>query len=289
MSDIDSYRIVLERAVERLKANSIENAELDARLLLQFAADLNHSSLIGRLDDPMPDGVAVAFDQCLSRRISREPVHRILGRREFYGLDLELSRDTLEPRPDTECLVDAVLKHLDFQELREAGIRFADLGSGSGAIVLALLNNLPNAKALATDISQGALQITSSNAQRLGLHDRLDVLQSDWFSNVQGQFQFIVSNPPYISSEVVDGLSPEVLRHDPRRALDGGADGLTAYRALLKDAARFLASNGFLALEIGFDQADSLRILAKENSWRSVDLVQDLGGQDRVIILEPLF
>ena len=188
----------------------------------------------------------------MTRRLGGEPVHRIIGRRGFYGLEFELSKETLEPRPDTECLVGLVLKHIKGRE--GEALSLLDLGTGTGIIAISLLANLPNARAVATDISGGALGMCRRNAVANGVLPRLTCVQSNWFEAVEGRFDLIVSNPPYIPTEIISGLSREVREFDPARALDGGADGLDAYRALADGAGAHLAEEGIIALEIGHDQ-----------------------------------
>ncbi len=209
------------------------------------------------------------------------PLWRALGHRPFHGLDLALNADTLEPRDDTETLVDAALACVPD---RAAHLRLADLGTGTGAVGLALLSELPNAVAVLTDISAEALTMAARNATAHGFIDRVEAREADWLEALEGRFDLIVSNPPYIESRTVDCLEPSVRDHDPRRALDGGADGLDAYRTILAGAADHLSPDGFLVLEIGYDQRASVSRLAAGNGWHAAGCHHDGGGRDRVLV-----
>lgn len=276
-----SFAALLEQAVNRLAKAGCAMPHKDADLLLQSASGLERAGLIARGADRCPEDVAEVFSGYILRREKREPVFRILGEREFHGLALKLSSETLEPRDDTECLVDLVLEMLPE---RKAGLRFLDLGTGSGAIALALLHELQNARAVATDISTATLEVACRNAATHGLEPRFRAVESSWFDEVDGVFDFVVSNPPYIESHVVDHLEPEVLQYDPRVALDGGADGLDAYRAIFQTAASFLTNDGFLGFEIGHNQLQSVTALGEEYGWHRVNHAQDLGGNDRAVV-----
>ncbi|MEL6750477.1 MAG: peptide chain release factor N(5)-glutamine methyltransferase [Pseudomonadota bacterium] len=225
------------------------------------------------------------IDAVLERVKGGMPLFRAIGMREFHGLELALSAGTLEPRDDTETLVDAALSTIID---RKADLRIADLGTGTGAVALALLSELPNAHAVATDISTDAVDTAQTNAEAAGLANRFTAQQGSWMEPLIGAFDFIVSNPPYIASDVVDELDPSVRDHDPRAALDGGIDGLDAYRAILARAADHLLPGGALALEIGYDQRESVSALATTNGFGIVSHHQDLGGRDRAIVLRPV-
>jgi release factor glutamine methyltransferase len=259
-----------------------EAPELDARLLLAWATGADRLAVLTSPEREIHASEAARLQDAMRRRIAHEPVHRIIGRRGFYGLEFELSPDTLEPRPDTECLVELVLKHLRGRE--EEALSLLDLGTGTGIIAISLLANMPNARAVATDISSGALAMCSKNADANGVSARLTCAPSNWFEAIEGRFDVIVSNPPYIPSNVIGSLSPEVREFDPERALDGGADGLDAYRALAKGAAAHLAGDGFIALEIGHDQRASVSRIIEESGFKLVEAARDLGGNDRALL-----
>lgn len=229
---------------------------------------------------------AATLEAALARRLAGEPIHRIFGQREFYGLQLSLSADTLEPRPDTETLVDAVLPFVGERIARDGACRVLDLGTGTGAIPLAVLANVAAATAVATDISSAALDTAGRNAEALGLSDRFSTLRSNWFEAVSGRFDLIVSNPPYIRSDVIPTLDREVREHDPLLALDGGPDGLDAYRAIAAGAPDHLAEGGLMAVEIGFDQAESVAGLFRAAGFSDVEKYTDLGGKDRVLLMK---
>jgi release factor glutamine methyltransferase len=256
--------------------------DIDARLLVAAAAGLDAGDL--PLSDALvaaPDVVARA-DAFSTRRLAGEPVARILGHREFYGLDLLLSADTLIPRPDTETVVDAALTFAAVR--RDRQLRLADLGTGSGAILLALLAELPAATGVGVDISAAAAATARANARRLGLAARAAFLVGDWTAPLAGRFDIVVANPPYVASGDIAGLGREVRLHDPRRALDGGIDGLAAIRAIVAGLRRVLAPDGGVFIEIGAGQRDAVAALAGREGFDAA-FVADLAGIDRVAAL----
>lgn len=259
-------------------------ASLDARLLVEhFTGATRADSILdpGRAVDP---GQAGAVQAALARRLAGTPVHRIIGERDFYGLRLKLSPGTLEPRPDTETLVDLVLPAMRAAAERHRACRVLDLGTGTGAIALALLREEPRATVVATDISRDALATASANADMNGLSDRFRPLVSDWFDEVEGRFHIIVSNPPYIASQEIAALPREVRENDPLAALDGGADGLDAYRAIAGGAAQHLEPAGVVAVEIGHDQADSVPAVFAEQGFVLAHAAADLAGVARALM-----
>ena len=264
-----------------LEASGIENAALDARLLLARAAGIDLAALIARSGDELPELAHAAFKDHLKRRRFGEPLPRIFGEAEFYGLTFKLNAATLVPRPETETLVEIVLQ----EERRRFSpdISICDLGTGSGAIVIALLSELKKACAVATDISEDALAIARENAERHGVHSRLKLRVADFAASPGGQFDIVVSNPPYIRRAVIPTLGREVREHDPLVALDGGPDGLAAYRSILAQAGTMLAPSGFLALEIGYDQGEAVAGLCREAGLSNVHIHPDLAGRARVV------
>ncbi|HWX62193.1 peptide chain release factor N(5)-glutamine methyltransferase, partial [Bradyrhizobium sp.] len=231
---IETVRRALAR---RLFSAGIESAELDARMLVGAALDLDLTGLITQAARRVTTTEAEQIEDFVDRRVKGEPVARILGRREFWGLPLQLSAATLVPRPDTETVVELALETLRAQPTDRI-LRIVDIGTGSGAILLALLHELPNAIGAGTDISAGALQTARRNAAALNLASRALFVACDYAAALSGPFDLIVSNPPYIRSSDIAGLATEVRDHDPLPALDGGADGLDAYRALIPQAER---------------------------------------------------
>jgi release factor glutamine methyltransferase len=238
----------------RFKSNDIDSPELDARILVGAALGLDLTGVIAAASRPLTSDETIRLDDFAHRRLAGEPIARILGLKEFWGLPLQLSAATLVPRPDTETVVELALEMLRAAPDPGRRLRVADIGTGSGAILLALLSELPNASGFGTDISVAALQTASSNAARLGFAPRAAFVACDYAAALSGTFDLIVSNPPYIRSAEIAGLATAVRDHDPHRALDGGMDGLDAYRVLVPQAARLLARDGVLVVEVGHDQ-----------------------------------
>ncbi|WP_292138228.1 peptide chain release factor N(5)-glutamine methyltransferase, partial [Mesorhizobium sp.] len=238
MTDLpDALGPLLREARARL-GTTVDDPALDARLIVEHFSGTTRTQAIADPERRLGAGIVAEIDAALRRRAGGEPVHRILGYREFYGLRLSLSPETLEPRPDTETLVEAILPFVKAVAAREGGCRILDLGTGTGAIALALLSVVPTASATGVDLSAGALATAASNAGKLGLADRFTALQSDWFEKVFGRYHVIAANPPYITTEDIGNLQDEVRNFDPRLALDGGADGLNPYRTIAAQAAR---------------------------------------------------
>lgn len=273
---------VLREARLRL-AEASEDAATEVRLLAEWAFGLNRLELVTKAKLPIDPAQIQVFDVAIARRLAGEPVHRIMGFRDFFGLRLELSEATLEPRPDTEVLVELALDLIKAAGRENEALEILDLGTGTGAIALALLTVLRNAKATITDIARNALETAAKNARRLGLSARVTAVEGKWFEPVKGRFEVIVSNPPYIPSAVVPTLDVEVREHDPLAALDGGADGLDPYRVIAGQAARHLEPAGLVAVEIGFDQADDVIAIFNGCGFDLLELRKDLGGRDRAL------
>jgi release factor glutamine methyltransferase len=273
-------------AAQRLLAQAfaaagIDSAALDARLLLCAALGLEHLDLV-REPDRCIGAAAAGLAAWAQRRIAREPVSRILGRREFYGLDFVLGPAALDPRPDTEILVDTVLAA--FSARRGARLQLLDLGVGSGAILAALLAHLPAAYGIGLDRSPAACRIARDNLAALGLAERSAVVCGDWTAPLSGLFDAVVANPPYIASDEIASLMPDVRDHDPRAALDGGPDGLSAYRVLAPASAALLAPGGLVAFEVGCGQSDRVAaLLAATGGFKPTACLCDLGGHPRVV------
>jgi release factor glutamine methyltransferase len=245
----------------RLKSAAIDSAELDARLLIGHALGLDLTDLIASAQRQLAPDESVQLENFARRRLAGEPVARIMGQKEFWGLPLQLSYATLVPRPDTETVVELALELLRAGGDLHRPLRIADLGTGSGAILLALLSELPAAQGFGTDISVHALQTATANAAHTGLSDRATFIPCDYASGLSGTFDLIVSNPPYIRSADIAGLAEEVRNHDPLAALDGGADGLDAYRTLIPQAGGLLAPGGTLIVEAGMGQSRQIQAL----------------------------
>jgi release factor glutamine methyltransferase len=243
----------------RLRTDTIDSAELDARILVGAVLSLDLTGMIAAAERRITTAEAARLEDAARRRVAGEPVARIVGSREFWGLTLRLSAATLVPRPDTETVVELALEMLRPPADPERRLRIADIGTGSGAILLALLSELPDAYGVGTDISVAALQTASGNAVQLEMASRAAFVACDYAAALSGAFDLIVSNPPYIRSADIPGLSIEVRDYDPLDALDGGTDGLDAYRALIPQAARLLAPGGALVVEAGHGQSGEIQ------------------------------
>jgi release factor glutamine methyltransferase len=276
----DTRRGLLKQAGERLDAHGIETATLDARLLFQAATGLRHEDIVAEVDLIVPLEAAARFSSFLERRCKFEPVSRIMGTREFYGRSFQVTPDVLDPRADTETLIGAVLGLAKGR----GSLRILDLGTGSGALAVTLLAELPDASAVACDLSAAALQVAKGNAEALGVAGRASFMQANWFEGIGGKFDLIVSNPPYIPLGDIAGLAPDVREFDPPRALDGGPDGLEAYRRLANGAGGHLAPKGHIILEIGAGQENAVNELFMRQGFDRESRHLDLGGHARCLV-----
>jgi len=269
----------------RFRACGIDSPELDARILVGYALGLDHAALASaetRALDIEEENTVAALAY---RRLAREPVARIIGRKEFWSLQLRLDPATLVPRPETETIVEAALAAIDTRGLRSQALRIADLGTGSGAILLALLAELPNAFGIGSDLSVAALLAARDNARRLGFA-RARFLACDMAAALRGRFDVIVSNPPYIASGDIAALAPEVRDFDPHAALDGGPDGLDFYRAIAAAAPALLSPAGVLIVELGAGQAQPVGALFAAAGLAQLKTYPDLNGEPRALIAE---
>lgn len=276
----------LKHLGEVFREAGIETAQRDARLLLLDAAGIKHTDLLSAARVPLGEAAAKLATNA-ARRITREPVARILGEWEFWSMPFTLTADTLVPRPDSETVVAAALIGLKDRRHQADGVRILDLGTGSGCLLIALLKELPGATGLGTDISQGALETARFNATRNGVGERADFIVSDWEKAIDGQFDVIVSNPPYIADKVIEGLEPEVRVHDPVRALSGGKDGLDAYRAIAAALPSLLREGGFATVEIGSDQAETVPAIFLKAGFEIEGPFADFGARPRAITVRP--
>ena len=274
-----NYKEAYLNATEKLTRAGICEAKLDARLLLEYVCGTDHSVLLTHPDRELTDDEEKSYESAISRRSSREPVAYILGTWDFMGLSFKVTGDVLIPEQDSEFLVEEALRHC------EDGMKVMDLCTGSGCIGLSILKFTNDTSAVCTDISEAALSVAKENAKKLGLDDRVSFLKTDLFpGDNKEKFDIIVSNPPYIRSDVIQTLEPEVRDFEPRLALDGSEDGLVFYRRIADTAPLFLYSSGYLIMEIGYDQAEAVKgIFEKKGCYHAVEVIKDFSGNDRVI------
>ena len=265
----------LAPAVAQLAAAGIDTAARDARILLAHAMGLDAGRLTLNLQDDLMAWQEAAFSEHIAARSSRQPVSQIIGQRLFWGLPFRVTRDTLDPRPETETLVAEALSQ-PFQKM-------LDLGTGTGCILLSCLNGMPEAEGTGADISTAALVVAQGNAQALGLADRARFVQSDWFASVTGAFDLIVSNPPYIAADEMATLAPEVREWEPHLALTPGGDGLDAYRTIAAGAIKRLMPGGRLLVEIGPTQGKAVAALFTCAGLEDLRIPPDMDGRDRVV------
>lgn len=266
---------VLQDATTAFRLAGLETPQLDAKLLMQHVTGYSSAGLISNSRQVVEPAEFLAFKSVMNRRLAREPVHRITGQREFFGRMFVLSAQTLVPRPDTEILVETVLS--------DQPQKILEIGVGSGAIAVSLACELQQVQILASDISQNALDTASKNAMTHGVSDRIKFVQADVYDGVEGLFEAIVSNPPYIPSNDMALLQDEVRNHDPALALDGGQDGLDFYRRTLEKAPDFLTESGCVCLELGIGQAQAVSLIAKCAGFENIKIFKDLNGIERVL------
>lgn len=271
-------------AAARLKDGRIDSPSIDARLLLEVAAECSRTDILSDPYRALSTDQQTLLDSYIERRLKREPVSRILGKKGFWKIMLNVTPDVLSPRPDTEAILDVVM--LAFAP--HQAFTMIDLGTGSGAILLATLAERAGARGVGTDVSTEALAVARENAANLDLDKRCDFIRTEWATGFGDQsFDLVVSNPPYIPSGDIPGLDPEVRDHDPLLALDGGPDGLVAYRELAPEIMRILKPGGVFAVEIGWDQGPQVKALFEEAGFKDVIIVKDLSDRDRVVTNGP--
>jgi len=276
---------LLVEAAGALSAAGFEQPRRQARRLVASALAISQTDLFGHSDRPLNAAQASCFRAMLRRMIEHEPLSRILGRREFWGLEFALSPETLDPRPETETVVEAVLKR---KSDRHAPLRILDLGTGTGCLLLALLSEYPRASGFGVDIAEAAVRTAIRNAAALGFASRAHFFVGDWGAALSGKFEAIVANPPYVATAHLVLLPREVAYHDPWRALDGGRDGLAAYRKIGVAVPRLLASDGIFVCEVGRDQADAVAATLTANRMAIAGTEKDLAGMARCVIASPM-
>ncbi|MBE5830732.1 MAG: peptide chain release factor N(5)-glutamine methyltransferase [Butyrivibrio sp.] len=273
------YKKLYENGIEILNRAGIAEAKLDARLLLEYACQTDHSVLFAHPEREISEKEYDNYIGLIERRAKREPVAYILGNWDFMGLNFKVNSNVLIPEQDTEVLVEEAMRYT------EDGFKVLDLCTGSGCIALSLLNYTNDTRAVCTDISGEALDVAKENAESLRLSDRVTFVKTDLFPGEDmGKFDIIVSNPPYIATKVIDTLAPEVKDYEPRLALDGSEDGLLFYRRIVDSVHKYLFSSGYLFLEIGYDQGKALTDMLKENGhFHDIEVIRDYAGNDRVV------
>ena len=277
-----SRREAMRLLADAFAKAGIEDPSIDARLLLCAAAGFDHVALIRDPDLPIEEEAAELALAMARRRLAREPVSRILGERSFWSFDLLVTPAVLDPRPDTETVVDGALEVLGVRQGEALSI--LDLGTGSGALLCALLDVFPRGRGLGVDLSPEACAVARENLARCDLNQRGQVRQGSWDGGLPGPYDLVVSNPPYIETGALTGLDPEVRLHDPMLALDGGPDGLTAYREIAALLPVLVAPGGYAILEVGQGQAPAVMTLLKEGGFADICARRDLAGVERAVI-----
>lgn len=270
-----NYRKLYETGKDRLEKAGIQEAALDARLLLEEVCGTDRNTLLAHGDRAVTEEEETQFLIFIERRSTHEPLQQITGWQEFMGLRFSVTEDVLVPRQDTETLVEEVMRYL------RDGMEILDVCTGSGCILLSLLRYSNGCRGVGCDISEKALAVAGQNAKELGISAQF--IQSDLFESIEGRFEYIVSNPPYIRKDMIPTLMEEVRDHEPLIALDGGEDGLDFYRKITREATEHLYSGGMLFFEIGYDQGETVKLLMEEEGYEEVTVSQDLAGLDRVV------
>lgn len=262
-------------ATARLRAAGVPDPARDARVLLAHAASVDAARVTLIAPEEIAPEIAERFEHLVSLRAVRVPVSQLVGVRAFYGRDFAISRDVLDPRPETETLIE--------EALTGPFDRLLDLGTGSGCILVTLLAEAPEAQGVGVDLSEAACLQASANAVRHDVAARARIVQSDWFSAVEGRFDLIAANPPYLAAAEMAGVAPELRDHEPRMALTDGADGMSVYRLIAAQAQGYLTTGGRVLVEIGWQQGDAVQQIFAQAGWADVRLIHDLGGKPRVI------
>lgn len=282
--DVTTIAAMRRKLGDAFRAADLDAPALDALLLIGHALGLDHAGLARGAERALLPVEIERIEALAARRLSREPVARILGTKEFWGLAFAVTPSVLVPRPESETLIEAALAALGTRASRTYGLRVADLGTGSGALLLALLNELPHAYGVGTDRDISALMTARDNAGRLGLAARAKFVASDFGTALAGGFDLVITNPPYVRTEDIERLAPEVRDFDPRCALDGGPDGLASYRAIAEDSVRLLAPSTPLVVEVGEGQARAVGELLQRVGLALQTVANDLAGTARAVV-----
>lgn len=272
------YSDIYKNASIRLKEAGVPEYQLDARLLLEYVCGTDYNTLLVHGDRDVSPEEEKKYNELIEKRASRVPLAYIVGYQEFMGLTFDVNENVLVPNQDTETLAEETLRELS------DGMRFMDLCTGSGCVALSILNYTNDTSCVMTDISDKAIEVATGNRDRLGFSDRAEIVKTDLFpQDDDKKFDMIVSNPPYIRTDVIATLPPEVGKGEPYIALDGGQDGLIFYRRIIENAPKWLYTSGWLMMEIGYDQGDAVAGLMKDGGFHGVEVIKDLGGNDRVV------
>jgi len=272
-------KTILKDSTNQLKKAGIDNADLDAKILIGHILNYDRAQLITKSENEISQKNTDEINALIKRRLSREPVARILGKREFWGLPFKLNKYTLEPRPDSEILVETAIKLLKNNDRKH----ILDIGTGTGCLLLSILSEIKDATGIGIDISKNAIKQAKENAENLNLEKRSSFKISNWLENINETFDLIISNPPYISKEEITTLQPEVKDFDPITALDGGENGLEPYQYLIPILPNYLNKNGIVIFEVGANQSKEVKDLMKENNFTNIKIKNDLGNIERCV------
>lgn len=273
----------LRQAIKSLQVAHVQSASLDARLLLLHVLGISNEQWIASPDISMTSEQSALYDALVVRRAAREPIAHIIGKREFWSMDFKVTNATLDPRADSEAVIEAILQRIPD---KSAALSILDLGTGTGCLLLTLLKELPNAKGIGIDLSHEAMAIAQENALTHGLSARVQFQQGNWCDGLYGAFDIIVSNPPYIPTASIKSLAPEVAQYEPKLALDGGFDGLDCYRKIISALPGILTANGIAAFEVGAGQIQAVAEIAEEKGLQLEGMRKDMQGIPRCLLLK---
>lgn len=281
--EVGNRLVEIVKIRQALTQAGIISAALDARLLMQHVLAISHEELLGAKDITLTEAQQNKLNSLLARRIKHEPMAHLLGRREFWGMEFEVTPDTLIPRPDSETLIETLIT---LRPERSKPLQILDLGVGSGCLLLSALSEYPLASGLGIDRNPGTLAVASRNAVQLGLENRTKFEKCDWNNGIKGVWDVVLGNPPYIPTEEIPKLSEEVVRYEPTMALDGGEDGLDCYRAIISFLPTILAEDGCCLLEIGQRQASDVVTLVEGSNLKATHVTRDIAGIERCIVIQ---
>jgi len=276
-----TIKTLLTNIKEQFTAQGIENPVLDARLVMQEVLNITHEEILLNNNRVITANESKALSILVSRRLKREPISRILGKRAFWKHEFKLSDKTLDPRPDSETIIQSVISSFN----KNDELNILDLGTGTGCLLLSILNEFPNSKGVGVDISSGAIDIAKENAKEIGISKKVNFIDSDWKNmELNNSFNVIISNPPYIENSEIESLEPEVKNFDPYLALAGGNDGLDSYKEIIKILPKLLKKDGKIFFEIGYNQEVPVKEMLAHNGFSVIEVTQDLAGISRCIV-----